>query len=129
MTTLTKVVLAVAVFLTVVTTMYWIRSSEDAGTTMLAGCVLMSLIVAGYAIRQGSLRNPAAAAEDRPDASPADVAGEPLGSFPFSSAWPVVLAVGAVFVGVGLLYTLVLLPVGVILGTIAVLGLMRESRS
>jgi hypothetical protein len=127
--TLTKVFLAVAAFLTVVTTVYWIRSSEEAGTVLLAGCVAMSAIIAAFAIRRGSLRHPSEAPEDQPDASPSDVAGTGLGSFPFSSAWPVVFALAMVFVGVGLLYTLVLLPVGVILGTLAVLGLMRESRS
>jgi hypothetical protein len=127
--TLTKVFLWVALFLTVVTIVYWIRTSEYAGAVLLGGCVVMSVIIAGFAIRRGSLRHPADAPEDRPDATPADVAGQEIGSFPFSSAWPVVFAAGLVFVGVGLLYTLVLLPVGVILGTIAVIGLMRESES
>jgi hypothetical protein len=127
--TLTKVFLCVALFLTVVTTVYWIRSSEDAGTVLLGGCVAMAVVIAGFAMRRGSLRSATDAPEDRPDATPADVAGQDIGSFPFSSAWPVVFALGMVFVGVGLLYTLVLLPVGVILGTIAVLGLMRESES
>jgi hypothetical protein len=128
-TTITKVFLSVALFLTVVTTVYWIRSSEYAGTVLLGGCVVMSVIIAGFAISRGSLRHPSDAPEDRPDATPADVAGQDIGSFPFSSAWPVVFAAGMVFVGVGLLYTLVLLPVGVIIGTIAVIGLMRESES
>jgi cytochrome c oxidase subunit IV len=129
MTTITKVLLSVALFLFVVTIVYWIRTSEDAGTVLLGGCVVMSVIIAVFAIRRGSLRHASDAPEDRPDATPADVAGREIGSFPFSSAWPVVFAAGTVFVGVGVLYTLVLLPVGVILGTIAVLGLMRESES
>jgi Cytochrome c oxidase subunit IV len=129
MTTLTKVFLSVALFLTVITILYWIRTSEYAGTLLLGGCVVMSVVIAGFAIRRGSLRHSSDAPEDRPDATPADVAGQEIGSFPLSSAWPVVFAAGMVFVGVGLLYTLVLLPVGVILGTIAVIGLMRESES
>jgi hypothetical protein len=129
MTTLGKLFLAVGVFLVVVTTGYWFRAYEDAGTTLLAGCALLCAILVGFAWRRGWLRDPPDVPEDRPDAVPSDVAGQEVGSFPFASAWPIVLAAGAVFVGVGLLYTLVLLPVGLILGTIAVLGLMRESRA
>ena len=129
MRTLAKVFLWVALFLTAITTVYWFRSYEAAGTTLLGGCVLLALIVAGFAWRRGWLRDPPDVPEDRPDAVPSEVAGQEVGSFPFSSAWPIVLAAGAVFVGVGLLYTLVLLPVGLILGTAAVLGLMRESRT
>jgi len=129
MTTLAKLFLWVAIFLAVVTTVYWLRAYEDAGATLLAGCVLLCAILVGFAWRRGWLRAPPDVPEDRADAMPSDVAGQEVGSFPFSSAWPIVLVAGAVFVGVGLLSSLVLLPVGLILGTIAVLGLMRESRA
>lgn len=89
----------------------------------------MAGIVAGYGIRRGALRPSDPVPEDRPEADVRDVAGSSVGSFPFSSAWPVVFALGMLFVGMGLLYALILLPVGVVLATIAVIGLMRESVS
>jgi hypothetical protein len=129
MTTGTKMFAAMAAFLAGIAIVYWFISYEEAGTVLLGFGAMTSGIVAGYAARRGSLRAPNAAAEDRPDARPDELAGEEIGSFPLSSPWPLVFAVAMVFVGAGLLYALVLLPVGVILAAISVLGFMRESVS
>lgn len=122
-----KVFLALGSFLLVIGAVYWFITYEDAGSVLLVGSALMAAIVGGYLARAGIGAEPAAS--DRRDGDPRDLAGTSVGSFPFSSVWPVVFALGSLLVGMGLIYALILLPVGVVVTAIAVLGLMRESRS
>ncbi|MGH2578637.1 MAG: hypothetical protein ACRDG9_12940, partial [Actinomycetota bacterium] len=56
-------------------------------------------------------------------------AGQELGTFPAASVWPLVLVLGSIAVGASLVYGLLLLPVGLGVTALAVLGLMRESQS
>ena len=55
-------------------------------------------------------------------------AGESLGSFPTGTAWPLFLVLGVFVTGAGLVYGLILAPVGAVLIVWAVAGLTRESR-
>jgi hypothetical protein len=110
----------------VVGTIYWFVTYEPAGTVLLWSFSLMPVIVAGYLVRHGSVR--AETLEDDPEATPEKAAGQELGTFPSASTWPVVLVLGSIAVGAGLVYGLLLLPVGLGVMLLAVLGLMRESR-
>jgi multisubunit Na+/H+ antiporter MnhC subunit len=107
-------------------TIYWFISYEPAGTFLLWSFSLMSLVVAGYLVLHGAVR--ARSLEDDPDATPDRAAGHEVGTFPAASAWPLVLVLGSITVGASLVYGLLLLPVGLAVTAVAVLGLMRESR-
>jgi len=108
-------------------TIYWFVTYEPAGTFLLWSFSLMPLIVAGYLLLHRGVR--ARTMEDDPDASPDRAAGEELGTFPAASAWPLVLVLGSIAAAASLVYGLLLLPVGLGAMALAVLGLMRESRS
>jgi Cytochrome c oxidase subunit IV len=108
-------------------TIYWFITYEPAGTFLLWSFSLMPLIVAGYLVLHGGVR--ARTLEDDPNARPDRAAGQELGTFPAASTWPVVLVLGAITVGASLVYGLLLLPVGLAVTALAVLGLMRESRN
>lgn len=108
-------------------TVYWFITYEPAGTFLLWSFSLMPLIVAVYLLIQGAVRE--RTLEDDPDATPDRAAGQELGPFPAASTWPVVLVLGSIAVGASMVYGLLLLPVGLGAMTLAVLGLMRESRS
>ncbi|HEV8621782.1 MAG TPA: cytochrome c oxidase subunit 4 [Actinomycetota bacterium] len=108
-------------------TIYWFITYEPAGTLLLWSFSLMPLVVAGYLVLHGAVR--ARTLEDDPDASPDRAAGQGLGTFPVASAWPLVLVLGSIAAAASLVYGLLLLPVGLGAMALAVLGLMRESRS
>jgi cytochrome c oxidase subunit IV len=130
--TLAKTFLAVAAYLVAIATVYWFVTYEEAGTLLLIGAGLMVALVAAYLARRGALeRHPSgpAAPEDDPEASPRGFAGSAVGSFPFSSAWPIVLVGGFVVTALGILFSVILLPIGVVLAGVAILGLMRESQA
>jgi multisubunit Na+/H+ antiporter MnhG subunit len=126
-TTWIKLFFALGAFLVVVATVYWFLAYENAGTVLLLGAAIMAVTVGAYLLVAARGTDPAPA--DRDDVEARDVAGTFVGSFPLSSAWPVVFAIGLLFVAMGLVYALILLPVGLITSMIAVIGLMRESDS
>ena len=132
MRTLAKTLLVVAAYLFGIAVIYWFLTSEEAGTLLLIGSGLMVGLVAAYLARRGALeRHPSSppAPEDDPGATPRSLAGSPVGSFPFSSAWPIVLVGGFVVTSLGILFSVILLPIGVVLAGVAILGLMRESEA
>jgi hypothetical protein len=118
--------LALFAYGAIVGTIYWFVTYEPAGTLLLWSFSLMPVIVAGYLVRHGSVR--ARTLEDDPEATPEKAAGQELGTFPSASTWPVVLVLGSIAVGTSLVYGLLLLPVGLGVMLLAVLGLMRESQ-
>jgi hypothetical protein len=128
--TLTKLFCLVAVFAAVVSVVYWfVDVSEEEGRVLLILWTVMVATVGGYLLFHGMLRDRRPAPEDDDAATPSDAAGREVGAFPFSSMWPIVFVGGIVMVGASLIYGLLLLPVGVAVVAIAVLGLMRESRA
>ena len=126
MRTATWMMLALFAFGAISGTIYWFVTYEPAGTFLLWSFSLMSLVVAGYLVVHGAVR--ARSLEDDPDATPDRAAGQEVGTFPAASAWPLVLVLGSITVGASLVYGLLLLPVGLAVTALAVLGLMRESR-
>ena len=127
MRTATWMMLALFAFGAISGTIYWFVTYEPAGTFLLWSFSLMSLVVAGYLVVHGAVR--ARSLEDDPDATPDRAAGQEVGTFPAASAWPLVLVLGSITIGASLVYGLLLLPVGLAVTVLAVLGLMRESRS
>lgn len=119
------ILLALFAFGAISGTIYWFVTFEPAGTLLLWSFSLMPLIVAGYLLLHGAAQ--ARTLEDDPDATPDRAAGQELGPFPAASIWPVVLVLGSITVGASLVYGLLLLPVGLGITALAVLGLMRES--
>jgi hypothetical protein len=121
-----RILVGTAAFGLVVGAIYWFISYEAAGTTLLLALGIAPLILAVYAERDR--RGKATLQEDLPDARLEDAAGEDVGSFPAESVWPIALAGASVLVLGGIVYGPALLVVGLLVGTVAVMGLMRESR-
>lgn len=113
-----------AAFFTVTASAYWFVSYEDAGTTMLGVSVPAFAFVAAWLWFQHRRIEPRP--EDRGDAEPSDGAGE-VGYFPSSSAWPFVLAAGAVVVANGLVFGPPIAVVGLLLMLAGVFGYAREA--
>lgn len=113
-----------AAFFTVTAAAYWFVSYEDAGTTMLATSVPAFAFVAIWLWAQH--RKVGSRPEDRGDASPADGAGD-LGYFPASSAWPFILAAGAVVLANGMVFGPPIAVVGVLLMLAGIFGYAREA--
>jgi len=109
--------------------LYWILTQERAGTILLASFGVMPLIVVAWMLLRGAAVDASIARADDPQAEPRDGAGEIVGSFPTSTLWPAFLVLGVVVTGAGLVYGLLLVPVGIALAGVAILGLMRESRA
>jgi len=124
--TLMRTFLVVAAYLVGVAAIYWFLTEEDAGTALLLGTAATLALVAVFLIRRRGTATPSPP-EDDPDAEPAAAAGTPIGSFPFTSAWPVILVAGLVVTTLGILYTVILIPMGLTVTTVAIVGLMRES--
>jgi cytochrome c oxidase subunit IV len=111
-------------FFTVTAAIYWFVTYEDAGTTMLAASVPAFALVAAWLWFQH--RKVGARPEDRADANPADGAGD-VGYFPSSSAWPFVLAAGAIVLANGLVFGPPIAVVGALLMLAGVFGFTREA--
>jgi hypothetical protein len=124
-----RVLLATGLFGVGVGTVYWFLTYERAGSVLLVMYGVTALVIAGYALLRAPRRGAEPEPEDRADAEVGDGAGRPVGSFHVASPWPVWLAAGATLTAAGLAFGLYLVPVGVAVLVVAVLGLMRESRS
>lgn len=105
----------VAAFFAVTTIGYGYFSAEPAGTAVLTVAFLMASLVAFFLVVQHRKRGPRA--QDRDNAEVADGAG-PLEFFPPSSHWPIMTALGAVVLALGVVYGLwlALLGLGVLAG-------------
>lgn len=113
-----------ACFFTVTATTYWFVAYEDAGAIMLAASVPAFAFVATWLWTRHRTIGPRP--EDRPDADPADGAGD-LGYFPASSAWPFVLAAGVIVLANGLVFGPPIAVVGLLLMLAGIFGYAREA--
>lgn len=127
MRTATKYFIALAGFGFGFGTLYWFLTHERAGSILLWSLGLTALVIAAWVIRRRAFDG--IGPQDAEDASPKDGAGESVGSFPEASIWPVFLVLGVIVTGVAVVYGLLLLPVGLAIWAVAVVGLVRESRS
>ena len=105
--------------------LYWFTSYEEAGSVMLALSVGALALIAVYLRRQGARTG--LRPEDRPDAEPADAAGD-IGYFPSSSIWPLVMATGVVVVANALVFGVWLAILGGLLFLTAVVGYAMEAQ-
>lgn len=99
----------VAVFFAVAAAGYGAGSAEPAGTAALALAGVMAALVAFFLHVQH--RRHGARAQDRPDAEVVETAG-PVAFFPPRSSWPVVIALGAVLLALGVVFGLWLALIG-----------------
>ncbi|MFH8977019.1 cytochrome c oxidase subunit 4 [Streptomyces sp. NPDC017890] len=113
----------VAAFFAVTAAGYGWFSHEPAGTAALTVAFLMASLVAFFLRVQYRKRGPRA--QDRGDAEVLDTAG-PLGFFPPHSPWPITAALGAVVLGLGIVYGLWLALIGFGVLALAVFGLVFQ---
>lgn len=121
----------IGLFTVVIAAIYWFLSYEEAGTWLLAGTVAgVVLFVATIALHVRSTRRGGRGikdllgfAENGPE-SPLVLDED---AFPRSSAWPAVVSLAAVLVGVGLIYGAWLWVPGVSLGLAGAWGWLTES--
>jgi Cytochrome c oxidase subunit IV len=122
MTTGIKVLLASGAFGLVVGAAHWMMTSEPAGTVLLLSFGVAPLVVAGYLWSRRTEPGP----EDRADARPEETAGQPVGVFVATSAWPVILAVASMLLAGGLVFGIWLLLPAAALFTLALVRLAGE---
>ena len=127
MKTETKVVLFAAVFVAVISTIYWFTSYEDAGTVMLGMGAVAYAMLCGYLYLQvRRLRGGPTRPEDDDDGV---VVGDvEVGFFPAASVWPVALALGVILVGLGLVFGLWFFVIAAIFIVGAVAGYAVEAQ-
>lgn len=114
-----------AAFFAVIAVVYWFTSYEEAGSMMLALSVGALVLIAVYLRSRGARTG--LRPEDRPDAEPADAAGE-IGYFPSSSIWPFMMATGAVVVANAFVFGVWLAILGGLLFISAVVGYAMEAQ-
>lgn len=113
-----------AAFYVVTASAYWFVTYEDAGTTMLAASVPAFAFIGMWLWFENRHNGPRP--EDRADAGPADATGD-VGYYPSSSAWPFVLAAGAVVLANGMVFGAPIAALGVLLMTAGIVGYAREA--
>lgn len=117
------VILAVAVFATVVTPIYWFMSEDWTGTSALVMTALLGFLLAfflGVLAKQIPTRP-----EDDKEADISDGAGE-LGFFPPFSWWPLAVAAAFSVMALGVATGWWLVGVGAVVGMLAIIGYVFE---
>jgi hypothetical protein len=117
------VILAVAVFATIVTPIYWLMSQDWTGTSALVMTALLGFLLAfflGVLAKQIPTRP-----EDDKEAEVSDGAGE-LGFFPPFSWWPLAVAAAFSVMALGVATGWWLVGVGAVVGMLAVIGYVFE---
>jgi hypothetical protein len=112
-------------FLVPWTVWYWLAAVEHGGATALLATVLALLFLSTYLFL--TARRTGDRPEDRPDAGPADGAGE-VGVFPARSPWPAVMGVAATLTGFFLVFSRWLAVPGLALLLVGAAGLAAESQ-
>ncbi|CAL9651055.1 hypothetical protein SUDANB145_06606 [Streptomyces sp. enrichment culture] len=123
MKTESRLFTGVALFFAVTAAGYAWFSAEPAGTAVLTVAFLMAALVAFFCRIQ--YRRHGFRAQDHRDAEVLDTAG-PLDFFPPHSPWPVVAALGALLVALGIVYGLWLALLGFGVLAIGVFGLVFQ---
>ena len=112
-------------FLVPFTLWYWLAAAEHGGATALLATVLALVFLGAYLLVQA--RRTGQRPEDRPDAGPADGAGE-VGVFPTRSPWPAVMGLAAALTGFFLVFSRWLAVPGLGLLLLGAVGLAAESQ-
>ena len=100
-----RVFLRAALYMALITAIYWLVSDEVAGTLLLGGLLVSSLVFValGRSIGRPPKRRPALLAFDDEggEEAPLEIEEEPVVT---TSAWPLLGAAAAMLIGLGLLY-------------------------
>ncbi|CAN5614348.1 cytochrome c oxidase subunit 4 [soil metagenome] len=113
----------VAVFLAIVTLIYWLLSRDPTGTTALALSIGLSLLIGFYL--SFTARRIGERPEDRTDADVSDGAGD-YGFFSPHSWWPLVTAASAAVATLGVVYDWWLFILGGSMLAVAAIGFVME---
>ena len=113
----------VAIFIGIVTPVYWLMTEEWAGTSALVMTFLL-LVLVGFFLAVVTKQIPPRP-EDRKDAEIADGAGE-LGFFPPYSWWPLYCAGALSIIVLGVIFGWYLVVIGVGIGVITLMGWTYE---
>ncbi|HUQ63076.1 MAG TPA: cytochrome c oxidase subunit 4 [Acidimicrobiales bacterium] len=115
----------IATFFTVIAAIYWFTSYEEAGSVLLLLAAGLGAIPGAWLI-WGSRRTPPRL-EDQEDADAAAGKG-PVGTFPESSVWPFVFAIGLALAGVGFVFGVWFALPGLPLAVAGIVGAIAEGR-
>lgn len=100
-----RIFVRAGIYVALVTVIYWLVSDEVAGTLLLAGLLVSSLVFVGLALAIGRRpsRRPSFVAFDDTggEEAPLEITEEPVVT---TSAWPILGASAAMLIGLGLLY-------------------------
>ncbi|MDQ6839996.1 MAG: cytochrome c oxidase subunit 4 [Actinomycetota bacterium] len=123
-----KLIIGSAVFLGIVYAVYWFTSYEDAGSVMLlfGGCAY--LMLGSFLLLQWRRRKNILRPEDDNQAEHEDSAGE-LGFFPSASIWPAGIGLGAIFIGLALIWGNWYLVIGLPLLLGSIIGFSVEAEA
>jgi len=126
----TELTLFAAAFVAGLAALYWFTSYEQAGTTLLVFGGTAYAIMCGYLFIQAVRwhRSKTSRPEDRKDGQAADGAGE-VGYFPAATVWPAAIGLGAVLVGLGLVFGFWFIVIGAIVLAGAVIGYAVEAQA
>lgn len=119
------ILLGIAAFFFAITGIYWFTSYEETGTVLLLFTTGLGLIPGVWLVVRSRHRPPRL--EDQDDAAMAEGAGS-IGSFPESSVWPLVFALGLALSGVGFVYGAWFALIGAPLAFAALVGSIMEGR-
>jgi hypothetical protein len=115
-------------FLGITAVLYFAWSGETSGTVMLTfGCLAYALL-GGFILLVFLRRHHAPRAEDKPDATMEEGAGE-INFFPGNSIWPVAMGLAAISLAIGLAFGKWFWAIGAILLLGAIIGFAVEAES
>ena len=115
-------------FLALIAVVYFAWSGETSGTVMLAfGCFAYALL-GGFLLLVFFRGHRVPRAEDRPDATMEEGAGE-INFFPDNSIWPVALGLAAISLAIGLAFGKWFWAIGAILLVGTLIGFAVEAES
>jgi hypothetical protein len=98
-----KVIIGASFFIGILALAYWRLSNEDAGSVMLLFGFAAYGMLGCFLLLQWKRRHNIDRPEDNPDGTYEEAAGE-IGFFPAASIWPAGIGLGAIFVGIALIY-------------------------
>lgn len=122
-----RIFLGIASFLVLATVVYFVTSSENAGSTMLLLAGGMALMIGGYLTVQARQRTDAAEPQREGGGGSDDPAAEEA-YLPHASIWPFALGMGLVVLANGLALGLWAVVPGALLTAASGFGYARQSR-
>ena len=123
-----RVCIGAAAFLGLVGIVYWFTSKDPTGTACLLFGFFAYALIGAYLLVQWRRRKGVPRPEDRDDAEMSDGEGE-IGFFPAASIWPAGIGIGAIFLGIGLIYGVWYLFIGGVFAVGSLIGFAVEAEA